>query len=59
MTDEEMRNLQRGDLIRHKYDRGVYVVTGTYGGRVTAVRSVDITNSIEWDVIARPKGLNQ
>ncbi len=54
MTDDEMQNLKRGDLVRHKSGGRVYVVTDNYGGRVTAVRSVDITNSIEWDAI--PKG---
>lgn len=48
MTDEQMNNLRPGDIVRHKSSYDAYVVTANFGGRVTAVRSVDITNPDEW-----------
>lgn len=58
MTDDELQNLQPGDLIRGKVDGEAYVVTANYGSHVTAVRTADLTNPIEWDIIqkaAQPK----
>jgi hypothetical protein len=48
MTEEELRQLQVGDIVRHASAGDAYIVTGNYGDHVTAVRSVDITNAIEW-----------
>lgn len=55
MTKTQMKELGIGDLVRHKdyQDPRLFVVTGNYGGHVTAVDSVDITNPEEWDVIAK------
>lgn len=54
MTSEEMKQLNVGDLIRHA---GVsphgLVVTGNYGNHITAVRTVDISNPIEWILVAK------
>jgi hypothetical protein len=50
MDKEEMNNLNIGDVVKHKNDYATYVVTGNYGGRVTAVRTVDITNVTEWEL---------
>ena len=53
MTNEEMKQLRVGDVIQHKsLGSKQYVVTDNYGDRVTAVDSVDVTNPIEWDVVA-------
>lgn len=49
MLKIEMRCLCPGDIIRHKGDSGGYIVTANYGDRVTAVRTVDVTNPDEWD----------
>jgi hypothetical protein len=44
--------LSVGDVVRHCADKDTtYVVTANYGGRVTAVRSVDITNPEEWEYL--------
>lgn len=51
---EEMRDLKIGDIVKHVSRGDNYVVTGNYGGRVTAVRSVDITNCIEWELVNKP-----
>lgn len=53
MTPEEMKMLNVGDVVRHVAGEKGYVVTGNFGGRVTAVRSVDITNPDEWDLVAK------
>jgi len=48
MTDQEFKNLERGDIVRHAEGISSYVVTDNYNGRVTAVDSADITNPEEW-----------
>ena len=61
MTEYEFMCLQTGDIVRQKstgdtledWLKNSYVVTANYGGRVTAVRTVDITNPGEWDLIAK------
>lgn len=51
MTTTEMNQLRPGDIVKHCHSHNRYVVTGNYGGRVTAVCSVDITNPTEWEVL--------
>jgi len=61
MNAYELVNLTTGDIIKHKsadntlesWMKNSYVVTANYGSRVTAVRTVDITNPGEWDLIAK------
>lgn len=53
MDQEQMNKLSLGDVVVSKATGLSCVVTGNYGGRVTAVRSVDITNPIEWDVVMK------
>lgn len=59
MTREEMESLNVGDIVRHAdpshIGRQQYIVTGNYGGRVTAVKTIDIMNPSEWVVIDRVK----
>lgn len=53
MTKEEMRHLQRGDIVRHVTSEHGVVVMENYGDRVTAVQTVDITNANEWLLIKK------
>lgn len=53
MKTTDFNDLQRGDIVKHKSDYHLYVVTGNYGGRATAVRSVDMTNPIEWVLVRK------
>lgn len=53
MTEDEFKNLQRGDLVRHETRCEVYQVTANYGNRVTAVRTIDMTNPSEWRLVAK------
>lgn len=51
MTKKEMNSLKRGDIVRGRVSGISFVVTGNYGDRVTAVRSVDLTSPSEWDIV--------
>jgi hypothetical protein len=53
MKQDELDSLQRGDIVKHKGDSRTFVVTGNYGGRVTAVATVDITNPAEWEIVVK------
>lgn len=43
--------LKVGDIVEHRTLGTTYIVTGNYGSHVTAVRTIDITNTAEWCVI--------
>lgn len=51
MTREQFEALQPGDLVRHKIGSEALIVHANYGGRITAVRTADLTNPAEWDVV--------
>ena len=53
MTKAEFEGLQPGDVIRGKSSFMTYIVTQTFKDRVTAVRTIDLTNHVEWDLIAK------
>ena len=53
MTKDEFEQLTPGDIVRIKGDWQGYIVTASYGTRATAVRTVDITNPREWDLIEK------
>jgi hypothetical protein len=48
-----MKNLQPGDIVQSEQDGIAYIVTDNYGDRVTAIRSIDITNPVEWNLICK------
>lgn len=45
-----VRSLRPGDFIKHKGSDNIYLVTVNYGDHVTAVKTVYVTNSSEWQV---------
>lgn len=47
----DLSSLTPGTIVRNVGSGQVYIVTGNYGKRVTAVRTVDITNPPEWEVV--------
>jgi hypothetical protein len=54
MTYQELGELGPGDIIGHASGDGIsYIVTANYGDRVTAVRTVDITNPGEWMIVRK------
>jgi len=57
MDKTTFKNLRMGDLIVHKNPNAqrVWIVTGNYGGHITAVASMDVTNACEWDLIEHAK----
>lgn len=55
MTRKQFKKLNVGDIVREPLgDRGL-VVTANYGSRVTAVRTFDLTNPEEWDLVLKAK----
>ena len=50
MNKRQMTKLHEGDAVRRFDDERSFLVTANFGGRVTIVRTVDITNPSEWDV---------
>lgn len=55
LTEAKFKQAQPGDMLRSRTDSRVFVVTGNYGGRITAVASVDVTNPIEWEIYDEPE----
>jgi len=51
VTKDQLRNLKRGDIVRSFSSKITYMVTSNYGDRSTAVRTVELTNPGEWEVI--------
>lgn len=48
---KSISELKVGDIIKHKGTfRDPYVIMANYGDRATAVRTVDVTNPIEWEL---------
>lgn len=48
-----LRDLRRGDLIRHRCSGESLIVAASFGDRATAVRTYDVTNESEWLLIAK------
>lgn len=53
MTTEEMKKLERGDIVLPFGDNRTFIVTANYGNHVTAVATVDITNPPEWELVLK------
>ena len=53
MKQTDFDNLDRGDIVRSAASGAIYIVTGNYGDRVTAVKTVDMTNPIEWELVVK------
>ena len=48
MDPKEFKELMDGDTVQFRQTSDEFMVTGNYGARVIVVRTVDITNPIEW-----------
>jgi hypothetical protein len=53
MTSEEFKNLSCGDIVRHKSNGEVLVITNNYGDHVIAVKTYDMRNPDEWKLILK------
>lgn len=51
MTKNQLKKLSPGDIVRGKFSGVSYTVTGNYGGHITAIRTADITNPDEWELV--------
>jgi hypothetical protein len=52
MSHADMSALKPGDIVRGVRGES-YVVTANYGDRVTAVRTADLTNPHEWEIVRK------
>lgn len=53
MNQEEFQSLSTGDVVKGLLSGQTYIVTANYGDRVTAVQTVDITHSNEWELVLK------
>ena len=53
MTEQQFKSLKAGDIVRGVFSGQSYVVAANYGDRVTAVRTVDVTNPHEWQLASK------
>ena len=53
MATDEFAHLDQGDVVRHRGESGLFVVMTNYGGRVTAVCTVDMTAPEEWILVEK------
>ena len=53
MKDSTFKELNRGDLIRHKNHSTTFIVSANYGKYITAITSVDMSNPSEWDLVLK------
>ena len=55
MRETTFNNLSTGDIIKHIRDSRRFIVTGNYGGRITAVATIDAINPSEWRLVKKIK----
>ena len=53
MRKSLFKDLERGDIIKHKTQEQTYVVSGNYGSHVIAITSVHMSNPDEWDLVLK------
>jgi len=51
MDENEFKKIKPGDVIKNTLSGDRYRVHSNYGDRIAAVRTVDITNPSEWDLV--------
>ena len=53
MKDDNFKNLQRGDIVKHKHHSTTYIVSGNYLSHVIAITNVHMTNPSEWVLLLK------
>lgn len=56
MTKEEFSSLTRGDIVRNSSGQS-YVIEAAYGKWFIGVRTVTVTNHLEWEKVSRLREL--
>lgn len=51
INELDLKSCPPGTLVRSKLTGTVYIVTANYGGRLTAVKTVDVMNPSEWETL--------
>lgn len=59
MSEEEFQKLGPGDIVVGRGASDAIIVTANYGGRVTAVRTYDLTNPSKWSLLRKVKADTQ
>ena len=53
-TPEDLKTLDRGDIVRHSNGDSYVVIVAAYGNQpAVAVRDIQVSNPTEWKVIKR------
>ena len=50
MKPSQVRKLQAGDMIRNTNTGSTYIVVCNHGTRITARRTIEITDTSEWEL---------
>lgn len=53
MTDDDFKQLGTGDIVREHSSGMTYLMSQNYGGRVTVVRTVDMTDPEKWSLVMK------
>lgn len=53
MTDEELKNLNIGDIVRHFLSAHSMVIIANYRDNKIAARSTELSNANEWILIKK------
>ncbi len=52
MNKKQMANLKVGDIIQSKKDsKWAFIVSQNFGERLIAVRTIEITNPTDWELV--------
>lgn len=55
LTASEMKGLDVGDILQGQHTNQIWIVSGNYGARATAVCSADITNPGEFKLLRKAR----
>ena len=53
MDKKQFEKLECGDIVKHIIGDKSIIVMANYGSRVTAVRTYDLTNPDEWELVMK------
>ena len=53
MTNEDFENLREGDIVQNKGSGVGYIIISKYRDMAIAVRTVELTNPAEWEIVQK------
>lgn len=51
MTDDQLKTLREGDIVRNIGSGNTYIVIRTDGERAVAIRTVEVSHAPEWELV--------